>query len=260
MPDNFLVIYIVPFLALGAVLGSFLNVLIDRLSTGRSFVRGRSYCEHCKKTLHAPELIPILSYLFLRGRCRHCKTKIPARLFFVEMFSAFLLPSVYLYSAGYPQNLWVVPFLFLVLWAYMGIFFADFEYGIIPDLLIGIAILVTIPYLIIAGQPFLNHLLAGLGAFTFFLLLNLFTKGKGMGLGDVKLAFSMGFFLGFPLIVVSLYTAFLTGAALAIILVIWRKLRFFGGTIPFGPFLIFSLFFAFFLGNQIAATVLKNFF
>ena len=248
------------FLALGGVLGSFLNVLIDRLSTGRSFVKGRSYCEHCKKTLRTVDLIPVLSYILLKGRCRHCKKGIPFRIFFVELFSAFLFLSLYFYSSGNAISIAMVPFLFLILWSYIGIFFADFEYGIIPDLLVGITVLATLPYLIIASQPLLNHLLAGLGSFVFFLLLHLATKGRGMGLGDVKLAFSMGFFLGFPLIVVSLYVAFLTGAAVAIILVIWRKLHFFGGTIPFGPFLIFSIYIAFFSGNQIADKILRNFF
>lgn len=247
-------------IALGAVLGSFLNVLIDRLSTGRSFVKGRSYCEHCKKTLHSIDLIPLLSYIALLGRCRYCKKRIPFRLFFVELFSALLLPCIYFYCIGNALNIGAIPFLFFALWAYIGIFFADFEYGIIPDFLVGISVVASLLYILIAAQPIVPHVLAGLGAFIFFLLLHVFTHGKGMGLGDVKLAFSMGMLLGFPLIVVSLYVAFLTGASVAIILVIWKKLRFFGGTIPFGPFLIFSSYFAFFLGNQIATTILRNYF
>lgn len=256
--SNLIVIF--PFFAIGAVLGSFLNVLIDRLSTGRSFTTGRSYCEHCKKTLKTADLVPIFSYLLLLGRCRYCKKNIPFRIFFVELFCGLLFPFVYLYGLESALSLSAVPFLFLALWAYIGIFFADFEYGIIPDLLVGISILVIIPFLYIVGLPFANHFVSACGAFVFFLVLHLVTKGKGMGLGDVKLAFSLGLLLGFPLIVVALYVAFLTGAAIAIILVIWRKLRFFGGTVPFGPFLIFAAYFALFLGNQIALYITRSFF
>lgn len=244
----------------GSVLGSFLNVLIDRLSTGRSFVVGRSYCEHCKKTLKTRDLIPIISYLYLMGRCRYCKTAIPFRIFVVELLSGILFCLVYFYGNSIFLNLLSIVFLSAILWAYLGIFFADLQYGIIPDLLVGISVVAAFFYVILTGGLIGNHVLAGIGALTFFLLLYFVTKGKGMGLGDVKLAFSMGFFLGFPLIVVSLYAAFLTGASVSIILIIWRKVRFYGGTIPFGPFLIFSVFFAFFFGNIVAFYFLKNFF
>lgn len=246
--------------SIGAVLGSFLNVLIDRLSTGRNFAKGRSYCEHCKKTLKTIDLIPVVSFLLLLGKCRFCKTKIPLRLFVVEVLCGALFSYLYIYALQMSINIFLVPLLFIILWSYIGIFFADFEYGIIPDLLVGISITVGILYVFFVGQPVLNHLLAGFGAFAFFILLFLVTKGKGMGLGDVKLSFSLGLFLGFPLIVVSLYTAFLTGASVAIILVIWKKIRFFGGTIPFGPFLIFGTFFALFLGNTITTYILKSYF
>lgn len=256
--SNFVVIG--QFFAIGAVLGSFLNVLIDRLSTGRKFTTGRSYCEYCKKTLKVADLVPIFSYLFLTGKCRYCKRSIPFRIFFVELFCGLLFPFLYIYGLQSGYSLSAVPFLFLVLWTYIGIFFADFEYGIIPDLLVGMSILATVPYLLITGMPFSNHMISAFGTFLFFLLLHLATKGKGMGLGDVKLAFSLGLLLGFPLVVVGMYVAFLTGAAIAIILVICRKLRFFGSTIPFGPFLIFAAYFALFLGNQIPLYITKGFF
>ncbi len=245
---------------IGATLGSFLNVLIDRLSTGRNFTTGRSYCEHCKKTLKTADLVPIFSYLLLLGRCRYCKKSIPFRIFFVEFFCALLFPFAYAYSLQSGYSLSVVPFLFLVLWSYIGIFFADFEYGIIPDLLVGVSIIAAVPLLFITGMPLMNHLFSALGAFLFFLILHLATKGKGMGLGDVKLAFSFGLLLGFPLVIVGMYVAFLTGAAVAIILVIWRKLRFFGGTVPFGPFLILAAYFALFFGDSVTIFITRSFF
>lgn len=246
--------------SLGAVLGSFLNVLIDRLSTGRNFIKGRSYCEHCKKTLKTGDLLPIVSYLILRGKCRYCKKPIPSRLFLVEVLSGVLFTGLLYYSYAIHLPYIAVPFLILTLWAYLGIFFADLQYGIIPDLLVGISLVVSAFFVIFSGQPFTTHVLSALGAFLFFMFLFVLTRGKGMGFGDVKLSFSMGLFLGFPLIVVALYSAFLTGAAVSIILVIWRRIRFFGGTIPFGPFLIGGIFFTYFFGNFLVQTFFLRFF
>lgn len=93
--------------------------------------------------------------------------------------------------------------------------------------------------------------MSGLGAGIFFLALFLFTRGRGMGFGDVKFAFLMGLVLGFPNIIVSLYIAFLTGAIIGIILMIWGKKRFFGTAIPFGPFLVLGTFAALFWGEII---------
>lgn len=244
----------------GSLFGSFLNVLIDRLSTGRGFLTGRSYCEHCKKELKAIDLIPLFSYLWLRGKCRYCKTKIPPRLFLVEFLSGIIASVAF---SAYLQGIMALPssiLLFLIFWGLLGIFFADIEYGIIPDLLVGIVLIATLPYVVISGANFMNHLLSAFGAFLFFFMLFTLTRGKGMGFGDVKLVFALGLLLGFPGIIASLYLAFLTGAGVSIILVIWRKLRFYGGTIPFGPFLVGGAVIAFFYGELLLSYFLKGIF
>lgn len=248
------------FFLFGAAIGSFLNVLIDRLSTGRDFVKGRSYCEHCKKTLKAHDLIPLFSFLVLKGKCRYCHTKIPVRLFFVELFVAILLPAVYLYSATADLNIISGFCLAIILVCFVGIFVADFVYGIIPDGFVLVSLAASLLFVILNHLGFSNHFLAGIGSLVFFLSLFLITRGKGMGFGDVKLSFVLGFLLGFPNIVVALYMAFLTGAAVSIILVVWRRIRFFGGTIPFGPFLIASTVIAFFFGDMIVRQFLTNVF
>jgi prepilin signal peptidase PulO-like enzyme (type II secretory pathway) len=97
---------------------------------------------------------------------------------------------------------------------------------------------------------FSNYLISTIGASLFFLLLVLITKGKGMGLGDVKYGAFMGLLLGYPGIVVGLYTAFLTGALVGVILIIAKK-RKFGQIIPFGPFLVLGTVVAMFWGNQL---------
>ncbi len=244
---------------LGTALGSFLNVLIDRLSTGRTFIKGRSYCENCKKVLKAIDLIPIVSYLVLKGKCRHCKKSIPFRLFVVEFSTGLFSSLIFLL---YLQGVFSLPaaiLIFLIIYAFFGIFVADIVYGIIPDLLVIISLFGSFLYVLFQNLPLHNHLFSALGTLAFFFFLFIVTRGKGMGLGDVKLSFVLGLLLGFPLVVVSLYIAFLTGAVISIILVICKKLRFFGSTIPFGPFLVASSVIALFYGREILTVFISNF-
>jgi prepilin signal peptidase PulO-like enzyme (type II secretory pathway) len=136
------------------------------------------------------------------------------------------------------QILTLIYYLFIVS-SLIVVFFADLKYGIIPDKIIYPAILVSAAYLFINHQSLIiNHLLTAVGAFTFFLLLFLVTRGRGMGFGDVKLVILLGLLLGFPKIVVAFYIAFLTGAIIGIILILWGKKKLRGTTIPFGPFLV----------------------
>jgi prepilin signal peptidase PulO-like enzyme (type II secretory pathway) len=106
---------------------------------------------------------------------------------------------------------------------------------------------------------FIIPLLSGFISFLFFLVLFLITRGKGMGLGDVKLSFAIGFLLGWPSTLIAQYVAFLTGAIVALILIIGRKKKFFGGTIPFGPFLAIGTMVGFLFGGSIWQTIIKFF-
>lgn len=244
---------------IGSVLGSFLNVVIDRLSTGRGIVGGRSYCEHCKRILSPQDLIPIVSYLILGGKCRFCKKKIPRRLIIVEVLTGITFTLVATLFMAQTITMFSALFLAVILWSLIGIFFADIEYGIIPDLLVIVSTIASIFYLYEKHVPLTNHLYAGIGALLFFLILFAITKGRGMGFGDVKFSFVLGFLLGFPSVIVALYMAFLTGALVSIILVVWRKLHFFGSTIPFGPFLVISVVISLFWGDQILKIFVNHF-
>lgn len=181
------------------------------------------------------------------------------RLFVVELICAATLALI---GFGYFNNYFTLPaaiFLGVTLFSFIGIFFADIEYGIIPDALVVVSFFSSVLYLIATSAPLTTHFLSAVGSFLFFLILFLVTKGKGMGFGDVKLSLVLGLFLGFPNIIAALYMAFLTGAGVSIILVVWRKIRFFGGTIPFGPFLIVSAIVAFFYGEELIARFLASF-
>jgi len=236
---------------MGICIGSFTNVVIDRVATNRSLVVGRSYCESCKKKLSWLELLPLLSFLIQKGKCRKCKASIPFRLFVVELIGGLSLSGLYFFSLMNGLDLKIFLILIPIVFIFISIFFIDLEYGIIPDSLSILLVLLAIGYTLLSRQAIGVHLFAALASFLFFFILFFVTRGKGMGFGDVKLAFVLGLLLGFPLIVVALYVAFLTGAALSIILVMWKKKSFKKSTIPFGPFLVLGAIMALFYGREI---------
>lgn len=244
----------------GIFVGSFLNVLIDRLSREESVIKGRSYCEKCKKELAWYDLIPVLSFIFLKGRCRYCHTRLSAYYPLIELTTGVLFAAVLFFVLG--QNINFITIINVIYYLFIAsslivIFFADLKYGIIPDKIVFPSIIISLIYLfLIHNSLFLIHVSAAFGASLFFLFLFLVTRGRGMGFGDVKFSFLMGLILGFPNIIVSLYIAFLTGAVVGCILIIWRKKRMFGTKIPFGPFLVLGTFLALFWGEIIFQVVL----
>lgn len=244
----------------GSCIGSFLNVLIDRLPNDKNVFLGRSHCDNCKKNLSPLELFPIFSFLVLKGKCKNCETVLKKRMFFVEIATGALFICYYSFFLFYALPLSFFLYILLVTCLFIPIIFTDLEYGIIPDqLVIFLAVVISFYTILISGQNIANHFLTGTITFIVFLLLFVVTKGKGMGFGDVKLSFVLGLFLGFPNILVGFYGAFLTGAGVSIILVLWGRKNFKKDTIPFGPFLVFSTLFSFFFGEKIITAVLRYF-
>lgn len=236
----------------GSALGSFLSVLVDRFPRGETVIRGRSKCEHCHRVLSAQDLIPIFSYLMLSGKCRYCRAKIPFRLFAVEAVCGILTASLFAYS--YVFNIPIIQplYLLIVFFCLFGIFLTDYISGIIPDEFVIAIILATLIFLGISERTLLiPNLLSALGAFCLFMAILLATRGRGMGAGDVKLSFALGLFLGFPNIIVGLYTAFLTAAGVSLILILAGKKKLRGDTIAFGPFLVAGSVAVYFLGGRI---------
>ena len=250
---------------IGVCVGSFLNVLIDRIPREESVVKGRSHCEKCKKNLEWHDLIPLFSFIFLRGKCRFCRSSIGLYYPIVELTTGLLFVFSFLLLPDGSIKYQVLSIKYLLFWIYyffiisslIVIFFTDLKYGIIPDKIIYPAIFVSSLFLIFQypGIP-ISNFLSAVGGFVFFFLLFLITKGKGMGFGDVKLVFLMGLFLGFPKIIAVLYISFLTGAIVSLILVLGKKKNFFGGTVPFGPFLIFGTIIAWFFGKIVLQKIL----
>ena len=257
---------IIAFLFLiGLCIGSFLNVLIDRLSNGES-IRGRSHCDRCKKTLMWKDLTPLVSFVFLRGRCRYCKEKLSWQYPIVELLTGLLFVFVYYASINrfidvdniklYQQ----IAFLILNLVIFSGlivIFFADLKYRIIPDEIVVVNTLAAIFLnFLVLKNDFWPYILSALVLFLIFIVLMLLTRGRGMGMGDVKYVIFMGLFLGFPASLIAFYASFLTGAVVSIILIFIGRKKF-GQTIPFGPFLILGTFVSIYWGNELWTYFLK---
>lgn len=245
---------------IGLFIGSFLNVLIDRIPKRKLFKKRRSYCDSCKKTLKWYDLIPVFSFIFLQGRCRQCRSPISLYYPIVEIVTGALFVTTFIFVLGgnfqLDKILTLIYYLFIVS-SFIVIFFTDLKYGIIPDKILFPAILVSLAYLFtIHNSLFIIHFLSGVGAFLLFFLLHLITRGKGMGFGDVKLVFLMGLFLDILNTILALYLAFLTGAVVGLILILWGKRKFFGGKIPFGPFLVLGTFISLFLGEKIIKALL----
>ena len=219
----------------GLAWGSFLNVLIDRLPKGESVVWGRSRCDYCKKPLRWFELIPLLSFFIQKGRCLRCHKKLSWQYPLVELATGvgFVVLQGQAFEARQGLALWGSLVVFSSL---LVIFVADFKYQIIPDSMV---VLGVVGALGVTGGVWEigEHAFVGLVAATFFFLLWFITRGRGMGLGDVKLVFLLGLLLGYPGIIVALYVAFLTGAIVGVILVVVRK-KSLKSNIAFGPFLI----------------------
>lgn len=234
----------------GLIVGSFLNCLIYRLKAGESFWKGRSHCPYCRHKLSWFDLIPVLSFFLLERKCRYCRKPISWQYPLVELATGFLFVFCFLFHVPYLAFI-IVPLLIVI-------FVYDLKHYIIPDKIIYFAILVSGIWYAIYGlflnqytkYDILNTLYSALVASAFFFSIVLISRGHWMGMGDVKLAFLMGLFLGWPNVFIALFLAFFIGAVLGVILIISGKKQL-SSEIPFGPFLVTGTLIALFWGQNI---------
>jgi len=238
----------------GLIIGSFLNCVIYRLEIGEGFLKSRSYCPYCKHILTWQDLIPILSFFILRGRCRYCQKPISWQYPLVEIGTGFLFLLIFnQFSIFNFLNLiyyWIIISFFIIIFVY------DLKHCLIPDKFIypaiGISLIFNFKFLILNQfSIFKFSILSALGAAIFFLLIILFSHGRWLGVGDVKLAFLMGLILGFPNILVALFFAFFLGAIIGLGLILLKK-KTLRSEIPFGPFLTTGTLIALFWGQAIS--------
>lgn len=222
---------------LGLVFGSFLNVVIHRVPLRQSLVRPRSRCPACGKPVAAYDNVPVVSYVLLGGRCRHCKANISARYPLVEL--AVGAASLASFVRHGPSVDYVVELAFVA--AMIALVFIDFDHRILPD---GITLPGTALGLLLAGPresiAFVDALAgAALGAGLLFLVSEVYfrlRRVEGLGFGDVKMMGMVGAFLGWRGVLLTLFLGSLSGSLVGLV-VLGRK----GGTLrtklPFGTFL-----------------------
>jgi len=242
------------FAILGLVIGSFLNVCIDRLPANKSIISPPSRCPSCQRRLSVRDLIPLLSYLWLRGRCRYCQSPIPKRIFLVELSTGILFALLY-QSYGLSPRLGIMLFYSCL---FIQIFVVDLEQGLILNKVVYPAVAVSLLFAVFIPQPWIiqaniqgiaNFAIGGGIGFGMLFLIALVSRG-GMGWGDVKLAALIGFSTGFPLVFVALVMAAIMGGIVSVLLVLLRK-KGRKEAIPFGPFLVTATFITLLWGNAI---------
>ncbi|MFO7830807.1 MAG: prepilin peptidase [Desulfuromonadaceae bacterium] len=221
----------------GAVIGSFLNVCIHRLPLGQSIVFPASHCPECSTELRWYHNIPVLSFLFLKGRCCFCAARISWRYPTVEILNALFYTAVF-HISGYSLTSLV---LFVFISALIVITFIDLDHRIIPDLIslpgivLGFAASFILPW-VSWQDSILGILLGGGSLFAVAYIYAFFTGKEGMGGGDIKLLAMIGAFLGYKAVLPVIFLSSLMGTAIGIPLMFLKKAD--GGlAIPFGPFL-----------------------
>ena len=259
-------LYVFLFFVFGLITGSFLNCIIYRVEKGESFLKGRSYCPSCNHSLAWQDLVPLISFLSLGGRCRYCSEKISWQYPLVELAAGIVFSIVFLFNGTY--SLLTFAYLLVVSSFLILIFTYDFKHLLVPDVFVYIPIAFTLIYLAFylfgsydfntAKIGMLKHLFSAFLASGFFGILVLVSKEKWMGSGDIGIGFLMGLILGWPNIIVGLLFSFFLGALVGIALMVLRK-KGLKSEIAFGPFLVLGTFFALFLGEKIITWYLNLF-
>jgi leader peptidase (prepilin peptidase) / N-methyltransferase len=217
---------------LGALIGSFLNVVIHRVPRRESLVRPRSRCPDCGAPIAPYDNVPVLSWLLLRGRCRRCGERISPRYPLVELLTALAFAAVVLVR-GFDEDLVLeLPFVAALI-ALAGI---DYDHKLLPNRIVyPLAAYGLIATLLVDREDLLEHVAAGAGAFA-FLLAAVIAYPRGMGMGDVKLAGAMGLYLGLS-VIPALLVAFLTGSVVGLAILAREGSAGRKKAIPFGVFL-----------------------
>jgi leader peptidase (prepilin peptidase)/N-methyltransferase len=257
---------------LGLVVGSFLNTVIDRVPARASFWTPPSHCPRCERKLSPAELVPVVSYIALRGRCRTCGVRIPARTLWVEIATGALFAFLW-WSFGPSLRLLLNTVYFSILLAILVI---DLEHKLVPNVIVlpaTLLALVATPLQLIITPPIyanygflalfsrgnnalplptlsmISQLIGGVVAFGIFFLVWIISP-KGMGAGDVKLAGFVGLITGFPGALAAVFGSFIMGGVVALVLLATGKATR-KTAIPFAPFMVIAAFLVMLYGDPL---------
>lgn len=261
------IFFLLALFIIGSAIGSFISVLIYRLHhREESILRGRSHCPDCKRKLSPLDLIPLVSYLTLRGKCRYCNKEISYMYPLLEIISGFLFAVLFLKFPFFDEALnfsgeMLGLYLLFSYYAFTLIFtfFFDLRYLKVADEILLPAILIG--FIATLGAPatphFIDALIGAAIPIAFFGLQILASRGTWMGLGDLRVGAFMGVILGWKLVIVALFLAYLIGSLVSLVIIIRRK-KFTGVKIPFAPFLVLGTFAAMFYGEAIVGWYLNG--
>ncbi len=239
----------------GLFMGSFFNVLADRLSMGKTIL-GRSMCDSCGHMLEWKDLIPIVSFTLLKGKCRYCKASFSIQYPLSELFTAAVFVLTYYLSLHtYNQEALHIVHL-LIASVFVVMLLSDLRYQILPDEMQIVLLFGALVRLFIMYQPTFSwnelspYLLGSIVVMVPLLLVFLFSKGRGMGFGDVKFAVGMGLLLGMWSGLIAMYIAFLLGGVIGAAILLLNR-----GTmkskIAFGPFLLIGTYLMLFFESEV---------
>lgn len=251
---------------LGLIVGSFLNVVVLRLPKHKSIL-GRSQCPHCHYQLQPKDLVPVFSYLFLRGRCRNCRAVISPRYILIELCTGLLFAGAFwFYGAPLSASDYITLLYMLVsISIAVVVFVIDLEHYLILDKVVIASSVCLLVLLVLHDtldfQGFLDSATFSglLGALIGVVLIGgiwFFTRGRAMGFGDVKYMIPFGLSLGFPNVIVGLFLAFTLGALAALPLLFLGN-KTLKSKVPFGTFLSVSLVITQFFGSFIVTWYLS---
>ncbi len=224
---------------------------------------GRSFCPKCKHILGFLDLFPLLSYLFLKAKCRYCQKKIHIEYFLVELFTGLVFAFGYWFyflSKLYVGNnvLALVIFYLLMAVFLIIIFIYDLKYYLVLDMILWPAIIIAFLFsFLILKVSLMSLLIAGAVGALFFGLQFIISKGKWIGGGDILIGLLAGFIVGWPQIILVIFIAYILGSVIGVIL-LSTKQRKWGSKIPFGPFLVFATWIVMLFGNTILGWYLNT--
>ncbi|WP_397539469.1 prepilin peptidase [Rummeliibacillus pycnus] len=240
------IVYAVFFMIVGLVFGSFFNVVGVRVPKGESIVSPPSHCGGCKRRLTTIDLVPVLSYVFLGGKCRTCGEKIGFFHPLMELLTGILFTLAYLHFGFTPEL--AVALLFISLLVIITV--SDIVYMLIPDkVLLPFAVVLSICRVFSSLDPWWDAIVGAFVGFGILFVIAFVSKG-GMGGGDIKLFFVIGLVLGFKLTIVALFVSAVIGLVAGVVQLIWQK-RGRKQPIPFGPWIAVGSVLTYFYGQEI---------
>lgn len=238
----------------GVCIGSFLNVVIYRVPNGISIAKGRSYCPKCNKKIKNYDLIPILSYILLKGKCINCKETISMRYPLIELFTG-LIAVITFIARGFSLEAVII---FLIAAILIAIAMIDFDTMTIPnELIIAIVPLVLVMAYLQNDISIISRIIAFFEISIPMVILNCFVQDS-FGGGDVKLISVCGIMLGWQNTLLAMFIAILIGGFYAIYLLVSGKSKK-GAHIAFGPYICIGVYMAMIYGNEIINIYLNLF-